>query len=144
MKVSSSVDKRERKAIGKLKHSNSYKWVLALFVFTLSPVKKFISLPLKAASKACWVISLSVYNILGIKIWYIDDFIVHKKLRGKWYGKQLFDSTNDQAIKEKCDYVFLVSRKDRKASHRFYKKAGLTIIGLWVGIVAYKKFTHKK
>jgi len=144
MEVSTKISRRERRAIKKLWHSSHYKWLLWGVALFFSPAKKFITLPFSAARKACGVISLSVYKICGCKIWYVDDFIVHKKLRGKWYGKQLFDTTQQEAQKEKCDYLILFSRKDRKISHKFYKKAGLTIIGLGVGILAYKKFTHKK
>jgi GNAT superfamily N-acetyltransferase len=90
------------------------------------------------------VISLSIYSIFWFKIWYVDDFIVHKRLRWKWYGQQLFDKTQQQAQAERCDYLLLFSQKKRKASHRFYKKAWLTIMSLGVGIMAYKKYNNKK
>lgn len=109
----------------------------------LSPAKKFIFLPFSGARKAFGVISLSMFRVFGFKFAYVDDFIIHKKLRGKWVWKRLFDHTQLEAEKENCDYLFLVSRHNRKASHKFYKKAGLTIIGLGVGIFAYKKI-HKK
>lgn len=144
MNITEKISRKERRAIQKLGHSPHYKWFLWILVILFSPAKKFISLPFKAASKACGIISLTVYKFFWFKIWYIDDFIVHKKLRGKWYWKKLFDSTQEEALKAHCDYVLLFSKKERKASHRFYKKAGLTIIGLWVGILAYKKITHKK
>ncbi len=144
MKITPHIARRERRAIVRLGHSSSYKYILGFFILFFSPAKKFISLPFRAARKVCWVISLSIYRFFGYKLGYIDDFIVDRKLRGKGYAKKLFDETQKQAQQEGCDYVFLFSRKDRKASHSFYKKAGLTIIGLWVGILAYKKFTHKK
>lgn len=139
-KTAESVPRRERKAIKKLQHSYTYKILLGLCVFFFTPVKKFIFLPFWAARKVFWVISLSIYKVFWQKIAYVDDFIIHKKLRGKWYGKQLFTWVEDEAKKQHCDYLLLFSRKDRKASHRFYKKAWLTIIWVWIGIVAYKKF----
>lgn len=144
MLVQEKIPRRERKAIKKLKHTTQYKIILWFFALFCTPAKKFIMLPFSAARKACWVISLSVYKILWWKIWYIDDFIIHKKLRGKWVWMQLFSRTELEAQQEDCDYLLLFSREDRKASHKFYKKAWLTIIGLWVGILAYKKLSNKK
>lgn len=144
MHISEKIPRRERRAIIKLGHSANYKWILGVFILFFSPAKKFITLPFSAARKVFGVISLSIYQFLGFKIAYIDDFIVDKKLRGKWHAKKLFEATEVQAQKDGCDYMILFSRKERKASHSFYKKAGLTIIGLWIGILAIKKFTHKK
>ncbi len=144
MKISEKIPRRERRGIQKLKHSANYKWILGIFILLFSPAKKFVTLPFSAARKVFWVISLSIYKFLGYKIAYIDDFIIDKKLRGKWYAKKLFEATEMEAQKEGCDYMLLFSRKERKASHLFYKKAGLTIIGLWIGILAIKKFTRKK
>lgn len=79
-----------------------------------------------------------------MKLWYLDDFIVHKKLRGKWHAQRLFSETEQLAIEKNCDYIFLFSAKQRKASHKFYKKMGLITIWLWVGVFAYKKITTKK
>lgn len=143
MHVSEKIPRRERRAIKKLWHSLNYKYVLAGIALFFTPVKKFIFLPFTGARKAFGIISLSVYKVFGYKFGYVDDFIIHKKLRGKWVGKQLFDKTQEEAQNQDCDYLILFSRADRKASHKFYKKAGLTIIGLGVGIFAYKKFTKK-
>ncbi len=145
MKISNNIPRKERRAISKLKHSWVHKALFALTVILFSPsAKKFIFLPFTGARKVFGVISLSVYKFFGLKFGYVDDFIIHKKLRGKWVWKDLFQKTQQEAKNEKCDYLVLFSGKNRKVSHRFYKKAGLTIIGLWVGILAYKKFNNKK
>lgn len=145
MKVSKDIPRRERNAIKRLNHNTAYKYWLAVMIFLFSPsVKKFIFLPFSSARKVFGVVSLSVYNFLGYRFWYMDDFIVHKKLRGKWYGKQLFEKTIQEAEKEKSDYLVLFSRDNRKASHRFYKKSWLTIISLGFAIFAYKKISQKK
>jgi len=144
MRVTTKIARRERRAIQKLWHGPEYKWILWIFIMLFTPVKKFISLPVSAARKVCGVISLSVYKFLWLRVGYIDDFIVHKKLRWKWYAQQLFHKTQQEAQQQQCDYLILFSRKERKASHRFYKKAGLTIIGLGIGIFAYKKINRKK
>lgn len=145
MKIQEKISRRERRAIIRLWHSKIYKIAIAFTFILFSPkAKKFISLRLSWARKAFGVISLSVYNFCWWKFWYVDDFIIHKKLRWKWVWKKLFDETQKEAIKEKCDYLFLFSRKNRKASHKFYKKSGLTIMSLWIGILAYKKYNNKK
>ena len=145
MQVKEKIAKRERNAIRKLKHGTCYKYALATMVFLFSPsVKKFIFLPFKGTRKVFGVISLSIYKFFGYRFWYVDDFIVHKKLRWKWYGKQLFERTIQEAEKQKSDYVVLFSRDDRKGSHKFYKKSWLTIISLGIAIFAYKKINKKK
>lgn len=83
MHISEKIPRRERRAIIKLGHSANYKWILGVFILFFSPAKKFITLPFSAARKVFGVISLSIYQFLGFKIAYIDDFIVDKKLRGK-------------------------------------------------------------
>lgn len=145
MKISNTITRKERRAINKLWHSKIYKISIAIAVILFSPkAKKFVSLRFSRARKVFGIISLSVYNFFGIKFWYVDDFIIHKKLRGKWVWEKLFNTTLEEAKKEKCDYVFLFSRKERKISHKFYKKTGLTIISLSVGVLAYKKYNNKK
>lgn len=145
MQIQDKIPRRERRAIMKLWHSKAYKIIIAITVVLFSPrAKKFIFLPFSWARKAFGIISLSVYKFFGLKFWYVDDFIVHKKLRWRGVWKKLFDQTQREAKKEKCDYLFLFSRKDRKASHKFYKKAGLTIMSLGIGILAYKKYNNKK
>ena len=145
MKIGYNIPRRERNAIKRLKHNRPYKYALTIMVFLFSPsAKKFISLPFIWARKVFWVASLSIYNFFWYRFWYLDDFIIHKKLRGKWYGKKLFDTTLKEAEKEQSDYLVLFSRENRKSSHRFYKKSGLTIISFGIAILAYKKISQKK
>jgi len=144
MEVREEISRREKRGIKSLRHNTSYKICLWISIFCFSPVKKFIRVPIAWARKAFWVISVSIYKIFWLKIAYIDDFIVHKKLRGKWYWEKLFNSSQKEAEKENCDYLLLISRNDRKASHKFYKKTWLTIIGLWIWIIAYKKMKRNK
>ena len=83
MNTTEKISRKERRAIAALKHSQRYKIILGVFIFFFSPAKKFITLPVSAARKVFGVISLSIYKFLGLKIAYIDDFIIHPKLRGK-------------------------------------------------------------
>jgi hypothetical protein len=78
------------------------------------------------------------------KIWYIDDFIVNRKIRWKWIGKKVFSSTINRLDEDKNNYVFLVSKKWRKESHWLYKKFWFTIITLWIWILAYKKIRKRE
>jgi GNAT superfamily N-acetyltransferase len=85
-----------------------------------------------------------VYRFFGFKVAYVDDFIIHKKLRGQWHAKKIFETAEQEIREKKCDYLLLFSDNKRKASHKFYKKMWLTIIGLWVGIIAFKKINNQK
>jgi GNAT superfamily N-acetyltransferase len=144
MKVSHNLPRRERRAVKKLGHTLGYKNILYFFRIIFSPVKYFVTLPFATARKVFWVISYSIYKLFGIKVAYIDDFIIHKQLRGHGYAQNLFEDMQQKILYEKCDYLLLFSDKNRKASHKFYKKMWLTIIGLWIGIVAYKKINKQK
>ncbi len=142
--ISKRITRREKRAILKLWHSSKYKKIISFFTSLLFPVKFFIYLPVHAARKAYGVISLTVYKLPFIKLGYVDDFIVHKKLRWKWHAQKLFSESEKLASNKDCDYIFLFSAKERKASHKFYKKMWLITIWLWLWVFAYKKITTKK
>ncbi len=145
MKILKSITRKERRWIGKLKHNKWYVFLLSVLFFVFPPMKKFITFPIKWFQKVFGIISFSIFQALGYKVGIVDDFIIHKKLRGKWVAQRLFKKTENELEKEDVDYMILASWADRKASHRFYKKAGLTIIGLGIGILAFKKIAkHKK
>ncbi len=144
MKVTQSLSRRERRAIHKLGHTARYRNTLWIFKTIFSPITYFVALPFHTAKKVYGVISFSIYKVFGLKVAYVDDFIVHKKLRGKWHAKELFQTVEEQVQQKNCDYILLFSDKKRKASHKFYKKMWLTIIGFWVGIAAFKKIHNKK
>lgn len=143
MKITQKTDRKQRRIIKKLKHSPSYVYILWILFFFFTPAKKIISLPVKWFQKIFWIISVTTFHFFWYKIGLIDDFIVHKKLRGRWYAQKLFQHAEHEMEKEDVDYMILTSWNKRKASHRFYKKAGMVIVWLWVGVIAYKKI-HKK
>lgn len=142
--ISQNITRKEKRAIQKLWHTSVYKKIIYFFKTILIPVKFFLFLPIHAARKAYWIISLTVYKLPFFKLGYVDDFIVHKKLRWKWHAQKLFLESEKLASQKDCDYIFLFSAKERKASHRFYKKMWLITIWLWFGVFAYKKITTKK
>jgi hypothetical protein len=83
MKVSQRISRRERRAIKKLGHTQRYKKIVGYCKLIFSPIKYFVYLPFASAKKAFGIISFSVYRFFGFKVAYVDDFIIHKKLRGQ-------------------------------------------------------------
>lgn len=134
------LKRSEKRFVNKIKSKNSYKKSINLIykIFTLS--KKFFILRWKSIKKIIWVISTTSFYFLWKKFSYIYDFIVNKRKRWKWLWKEIFSKTLDKLDKENNNYVFLLSDKSRKRSHRIYKKLWFTIISLWIWIIAYKKF----
>lgn len=133
------LTRKEKRAIWKLKKNYFYHLTMGCIFFIFRPTRKFITLPFQAFQKLFAIISLTTYTIYWKKIWYVDDFIIHKKLRWRWYAQKLFSETEKRAREENCDVLFLTSRSDRKASHKFYKKAWFTLFAVWVWVIAYKK-----
>lgn len=131
--------RKERRFLGKLKSPKRYLYILSLFVLLFSPVKRFLTSSWKGVKSVFWIISFSIYKFLWFKVWYIDDFIVNSKTRGKWVWTKLFSKTLTKLENDDCDYSLLVSWNKRKTSHRLYKKFWFTVISLWIWILAYKK-----
>lgn len=130
--------RQERKLISKLQTWQIYKVIMSC-IYYIFPFKKVFLITKK---RALAIISITVWVIFWKKVWYIDDFIVHKKARGKWLWEKIFSKALTKVKDENLDYTFLVSRSERKASHKLYKKLWFVIISLWLWILAYKK--HKK
>lgn len=126
--------RKERKLLAKLASWKIYK-VLAWGIYKIFSYKKKFLIPKKSFA----IISVTVWTLLWKKVWYIDDFIVHRKERWKWVWEKLFTKAIDKIEKEDSEYAFLVSRKDRKASHKLYKKFWFAIVSLWIWVLAYKK-----
>ena len=140
LKEKTKLKRQERRLIEKLKTWDIYKAISWGIYKIFSYNKKFLVLPWKTLA----VISITVWSILRRRVWYIDDFIVHKKARGKGIWKKVFTEALDNIKAKKGEYVFLVSRNERKASHAMYKKFGFAVVSLWVGVLAYKKLKAKK
>lgn len=136
--------RKERKLVNKIWSISFYKSLISSINFIFSPVKIFFVISWKWLKKVWWIISISTYHIFWKKIWYIDDFIVHKKTRWQWLWKKLMSSALEKSSHNKHDYITLVSKSDRKASHHIYKKIGFTVVSFWVFMFAYKKMKNKK
>ena len=137
------LQRKEKRLLNKIDSWKSYK-VILFILFSLFSFKKTFLVVSQGVKKVSWIISITAYKIFWKKIWYIDDFIVHKKSRWKWLWKKIFLWVTQKLEKENNDYVFIVSRKERKVSHKIYKNLWFKVIGLWIGILAYKKFKKKK
>ena len=137
------LERKERRLLNKIDSWRSCKVVLFV-LFSLFSFKKTFLIVSGWVRKVSGIISVTAYKIFWKKIGYIDDFIVHRKSRWKWLWKKIFLWVTDKLEKEDNDYAFLVSRKERKASHKIYKSFWFKVIGLWIGILAYKKFKKKK
>lgn len=129
------LHRQGRKLINKLQTWKIYKYTSSFIYYIFSFRKKFLI----TKKKTLAIISITVWVIFWKKIWYIDDFIVHKKARWKWLWEKIFSTAVEKIKKEDSDYTFLVSRNERKASHKLYKKFWFVIISLWLWILAYKK-----
>ncbi len=135
--------RREKRLLNKLKSPETYKWIIELIKKIFNLNKKFLVLKGSSYKKVLGIISITSFYIFWKKIWYIDDFIVNRKLRWKWVWNNIFSTTINELDKDNNNYVFLLSRKERIKSHNIYKKFWFTIITLWIWILAYKKFRKK-
>ncbi len=139
--IKNKLQRKEKKLISKIKSPKLYK-ILIWFIFIIFGFKKKY-LSFRKNKKNSWIISITSDNILGTKFSYIDDLIVDKKIRGKWIWKILFSKVLENAEKEKSDYIFLVTKKDRNISYNMYKKYGFSLITVWIWYLAYKKINKK-
>jgi hypothetical protein len=139
-----NLQRRERRFLQKIQSFKVYKKIVELIYSIFNLNKKFLVLKWKSYKKILWIISITSFYFLWRKIWFIDDFIVNRKLRWKWIWKKIFSSTINKLDQENNRYIFLLSRKDRRASHWLYKKFWFSIIALWFWIFAYKKFNKNK
>jgi len=136
------LERKEKRLIQKIKSYKSYK-IIIWIIFSLFWFKK-VYLSLKKSKNKKWIISLTTDKILWKKLSYIDDFIVDKKSRWKWIWKILFEKALYKAEKqEKSDYIFLVTKNNRKVSHSIYKKYWFSLIAMWIWYLAYKKRNKK-
>lgn len=138
------LKRQEKRLVKKLKSEKQYGFWLGFFILFFWPIKFFLVATQKWLKKAWWILSFSVYKFFWLKIWYIDDFIVHKKSRWKWIWNNLFNNALEKIGENKCDYAMLVSHKKRKTSHWLYKKFWFTMISCGLFVFAYKKIKVKK
>lgn len=143
-KFKNNLERKEKRLIKKLKSDNRYSFWLSIFKVLFSPVKHFLIAWKKWFKRIWWIVSFSIYKFFHIKIWYIDDFIVHKKSRGKWVWKKLLLWALEKIENLKCNYALLVSHKKRKKSHNIYKKFWFSIVSFGLFVLAYKKIKKDK
>lgn len=139
-----NITRKHKRLIQKLQTIWFYKVIIGGLKSVLKPVKTFLVIGWKWFGKIKGIISLSTYKILWKKIWYIDDFVIDKKARGKWLGKKLILDAMRKSQDSQHDYITLISEKQRKASHWLYKKVWFSVISLWAFVFAYKKLKKKK
>lgn len=138
------LKRNERKLLKKLSSIKFYKFLKKIINFIFFPVTKFFIIWKKGFSRAWWIISLSTYKIFWKKVWYIDDFIIDKKSRWKWFWTKLMVSTIEKTQNDNHDYITLVSQSHRTESHHLYKKIWFTVVSCWLFIFAYKKLKNNK
>ena len=61
------------------------------------------------------------------RLLYIDDLVVDEHVRSQGYGSRILDWLKDEARREGCAELQLISRTVREQAHRFYFREGLGI-----------------
>ena len=135
--------RKEKRLLYKIKSPKIYKWIVWI-IFMIFWFKKKFLIFWKKWKKKMWLIPITSDEIFWRKVSYIDDFIVNHKSRWKWIWKFLFQKIIIKAEKEeKSNYIFLLTKKDRKKSHWIYKKFWFSLISFGLGYLAYKKIKKK-
>jgi len=65
------------------------------------------------------------------RILYVDDLVSDETARSRGYGKALLDWLKDEARREGCTEVQLISNTKREQAHRFYFREGFGIEGFY-------------
>lgn len=61
------------------------------------------------------------------RLLYLDDFVTDERARSRGYGKVLLTWLKEEARREGCSELQLISRTVREEAHRFYFREGLGI-----------------
>jgi len=61
------------------------------------------------------------------RLLYVDDLVVDERVRSQGYGSRILDWLKDEACREGCAELQLISRTVREQAHRFYFREGLGI-----------------
>jgi GNAT superfamily N-acetyltransferase len=61
------------------------------------------------------------------RLLYVDDLVVDERVRSQGYGSRILDWLKDEARREGCAELQLISRTVREQAHRFYFREGLGI-----------------
>ena len=142
IKIKNILLRKEKRLLYKIQSPKIYKWILWI-IFMIFWLKKQFLVFWKKWKKKMWLISITSNNFFWNKISYIDDFIISYKSRWRGIWKFIFHKIIKKAEnEEKSDYIFLLTKKDRKKSHWIYKKFWFNLISLGLGYLAYKKIKN--
>ena len=61
------------------------------------------------------------------RLLYVDDLVVDERVRSQGYGSRILDWLKNEARREGCAELQLISRTVREQAHRFYFREGLGI-----------------
>jgi GNAT superfamily N-acetyltransferase len=61
------------------------------------------------------------------RLLYVDDLVADERVRSRGHGRRLLDWLKDEARREGCAELQLISRVTREQAHRFYFREGLGI-----------------
>lgn len=61
------------------------------------------------------------------RLLYVDDLVADERVRSRGYGRRLLEWLKDEARRERCAELQLISRVTREQAHRFYFREGLGI-----------------
>ena len=61
------------------------------------------------------------------RLLYVDDLVVDERVRSRGYGSRILDWLKDEARRDGCAELQLISRVIREQAHRFYFREGLGI-----------------
>lgn len=61
------------------------------------------------------------------RLLYLDDLVSDEQARSRGYGKALLDWLKEEARREGCTELQLISRTTREGAHRFYFREGFGI-----------------
>lgn len=117
-----SIKKIDFKLLKKLESTKLYKFLYNFLKLILKPVKTFFTINKMLNKKVKWIISVSNFTLFWKKISYIDDFIIHEKIRWTWAWLILFKKALDFIKSSNSKFTFLVTWLKRVKSHEFYKK----------------------
>lgn len=137
------INRVEKRLISKLKSPEFYKNILNIFQLFFSVKKIFLIVWKNNIKKIIWIISISIFSIFWLKFSFIDDFFINKKNRWKTFWKKLFEKSVENIKKYKSDFIFLITDKKRKKSHKFYVKSWFTLVSFWLFFLAFKKIKNK-
>lgn len=75
--------------------------------------------------------AVATYRLMNMlycgRLLYVDDLVADERVRSRGYGAQLVARLKDEARRQACSEVQLISRVIREQAHRFYFREGFGI-----------------